>query len=82
MAICPGLVAGILVFRSGEPGAFASFLRHIFDFRRMRPWAWVVSLGTMPVVMVLSATALVWMGAVLPPFEITLMQTIGLFALF
>jgi membrane protease YdiL (CAAX protease family) len=82
MAICPGVVAGILVFRSGGPGLLSSFLRRIGDFGRMRPWAWLVSLGTMPVVMVLSAAILVLMGKVLPPFEIGLMQTIGLFALF
>lgn len=82
MAVCPAAAAGILVLRSGGPSALKLLLYRIADCRRMRPWAWLVSLGTMPAVMTLSAVALTSLGHELPPFEISLAQTIALFAVF
>lgn len=82
MPICPGLAAAILVLRAGDPAALRSFLYRVGDCRRMRPRTWFVSLGTMPVVMVLSAAILIATGNTIPPPDFDLIQTLALFCVF
>ena len=82
MVICPVAAATFLVFRANGLSAVASFLRRVADWRRMRRWTWLVALGTMPVVMILSAAMLTAMGEKLPTPEVTLVQTLSLFLLF
>lgn len=82
MVLVPTLVAGGLVWRSGGAGAVRHFLAQAFDAHKLRPWAWIAALGTMPAVMLLSGLWLSASGAELPPFEFDLVRVLILFALF
>ncbi len=82
MVVCPLLVAMLLAYQAGGSSALKRLLSGMVDFRRMRPWAWLIALGTMPLVMVLSAAVLLWQGIALPPPEISPVQVVSLFALF
>ena len=82
MVVCPVLAAVLLVFRADGSRAVKTLLTRAGDFRRMRPWAWLVALGTMPLAMLLSGAVLVWTGTELPALEIRPLQVLGLCALF
>ncbi len=82
MAICPALAAILMVWRTNGPGAIKSFLRMTGDGFQIRPWVWIVALATMPAVMVLSGTVLLFMGKDLPAPQISLFQALALFTLF
>ncbi|MEM1045259.1 MAG: CPBP family glutamic-type intramembrane protease [Pseudomonadota bacterium] len=82
MAVCPAIAGGLLIWHAGGSAPLTAFLRRAGDCAKMRPWAWGVALGTMPIVMVLSAAFLVFSGMVLPPPEIDPLQVLALFALF
>lgn len=82
MAICPALAGCWLIMRSDGANALKAFLRRTIDCRKMRPWAWLVALGTMPLVMILSGLFQLAIGIDLPPAVINPGQTLALFALF
>lgn len=82
MVVCPALAAAILLFRDGGKAALGNLLRQAVDFRQMRAWAWPVAVGTMPLVMALSALFLLATGTPLPAPEISPIQLAGLLALF
>ncbi len=82
MALMPVVAAGMLVVRAEGGSGLKSFLGGAVDFRRMAPWAWVVALGTMPTVMLLSAVYQMSVGVDLPAFQFSLGQTAILFAVF
>lgn len=82
MIICPVAVAAVFVFRDqGVTGLNAFFWRAV-DFRRLKSWAWIFVLLTMPAVMLLSALWQTTFGEGLPPFEIDPLQALALFCLF
>ncbi len=82
MVVCPAIAAGVLAFRADGSAGLTALLRRAVDAPRMRAWAWPVAVGTMPLVMALSAVALMVSGRTLPPAEISLVQVVGLLALF
>ena len=82
MVVCPTIAAGVLTHRAGGRNALKSLFASAIDFGCMQPWAWLVALGTMPLVMTLSAVALLASGQALPAPEISLLQLLGLLALF
>lgn len=82
MVVCPALAGGLLVFQAGGTRELVSYLRRAGDFYGMRGWVWIVALGTMPAVMVLSSIYLVSTGSSLPAPQISLGQTLMLFGLF
>ncbi len=82
MVVCPAIAAGLLAYRSGGAAALIALCKRATDFTRMRPWAWLVAFGTMPLVMTLSAVVLLASGENLPAPEISLTQLLGLMALF
>ncbi len=82
MAIVPGASALVLVIRHGTAADVRALFAASIDFAQMRPWAWWIAVGTMPLVMVLSAALLLLMGTELPAPEISWLQLVGLFVLF
>ncbi len=82
MVVVPSTAAAILVWRDGTPGALRSFLLRSLDWRAMPSWAWLVALGTMPLVMALSAAWLVVTGADLPASQFDLLQILVLLGVF
>ncbi len=82
MAVCPVLAAGILVWRASGWQALQALLLRAADFARMRPWAWLVALATMPAVMLLSAATLILLGQPLPAPQFDLIQILLLLSLF
>lgn len=82
MVICPALTAAGLVARAGGRSAVWSFFRAAADWRRMRGWAWLVALGTMPAVMLLAGLLQVALGQSLPPPQIDLAVALALFVVF
>ncbi len=82
MVICPVLAGGLLVLQAGGTAELVSYLRRAGDFVGMRPWVWIVALGTMPAIMFLSGVFLVSMGNALPAPQISLGHTLALFGLF
>lgn len=82
MVLAPVAAAGLLVFRNGGAPSLARLLGASFDWRRMKPWACVVAVATMPFVMALSGAWLVATGQDLPPVEICPADLALLFILF
>ena len=82
MVVTPAVVGAFLVARDGGTPALRSFLVQALDGHKMRRWAWIVAMGTMPGVMLASAAALILTGQELPPPEFTLTQTLLLFLIF
>ena len=82
MAICPGIAGVFLAWRVSGAKSVRTFLYKAIDFKGMRPWVWLVALGTMPVVMFLSGILLIALGGSLPPLEFKFGQTLALFAMF
>lgn len=82
MVVCPIMIAAILVSRNGGRSALWTFLAQAMDVRKMRPWAWIAALGTMPLVMVLSGGLQTASGTDLPSMEFEVGQALVLFAVF
>lgn len=81
MAFMPALAAGLLVYKDGGAGAVRQFLRQSGDARKVKPWAWGVAVGMMPLVMVASAMWLIATGERLPapdisPLKLVLLTTV------
>lgn len=82
MVVCPVMIAAILVSRNGGRSALWTFLAQAMDCRKMRPWAWIATLGTMPLVMVLSGGLQTASGTDLPPMKFEVGQALILFTVF
>ena len=82
MVVCPVMIAAVLVLRDGGRSALWKFLAQSMDVHKMRHWAWIAALGTMPLVMVLSGGLQIASGTDLPPMEFEVGQALVLFAVF
>ncbi len=82
MVVAPATAASVLVLRFGGVQALRRFWRRSVDATAMRPWAWVVAVGTMPLVMVLSGVWLLATGHDLPALQLDPGKLLVLFALF
>ena len=82
MVLAPALAALLLVFKEGRIRAVRKFLKRLIDWQKMTPWAWVVSLGTMPAAMVGSGVWLSFAGQNLPASQTNLGQFLFLFTVF
>lgn len=82
MVLAPALAALLLVFKEGRIRAVRRFLKRLIDCKKMTSWAWVVSLGTMPAVMVGSGVWFRFTGQDLPAPQINPGQFLLLFLMF
>ena len=82
MAICPTLAGAVLVGRTGGASALWTYFRKAFDLSGMRFWVWLVAMGTMPAVMILSGIILIALGVSLPALEIDLVQAVAVCVIF
>lgn len=82
MIIVPVAVAACLVYRRRGVAGVRAFLKQAFDVRRLRSWAWLVVLLTMPGVMLLSGFWQNLSGEGIPAFSFDPVQAIALFCLF
>jgi len=81
--ICPAIAALALVFREAGVGAMSALGRRVFDGGRVRPPYWyALVLLINPIIALLSFATQRLNGAVVPPFEIDLVQTLALAAVF
>lgn len=81
MVVCPTIAGALLVWRAGGYSALRDFFRSALDCN-MRLWVWLVALGTMPLVMILSGVILISFGESLPAPDIQLSQVVALFFVF
>lgn len=81
MVVCPVSAAAFLVWRAGGGGAVVDFFRDAFTLK-MRLWVFLIALGTMPLVTLLSGVALFLIGESLPAPSFNLVQLLGLFVMF
>ncbi|MEM9670311.1 MAG: CPBP family intramembrane glutamic endopeptidase [Pseudomonadota bacterium] len=82
MIICPVAVAAAFVFRDQGTEGLNAFLLRAVDIHKLKLWAWLLAVMTMPAVMTLSAVWQMSFGGGLPQFEIDPLQTLSLFCLF
>jgi len=81
MVVCPTIAAAFLIWRAGGNRALRDFFLSAVDLN-LRPWVWLVAIGTMPLVMLGSALVLISLGESLPAPQIQLSQLVALFLLF
>ncbi|WOE74432.1 lysostaphin resistance A-like protein [Alterisphingorhabdus coralli] len=82
MVVVPFLTASLLVLRAEGRATLGSFLASVADIRGMKLWVWILAIGTMPFVMLVSAAIQAATGDTLPAPQWDLVQIVLLFGLF